>query len=132
MARRRQSLFAKLALWALAGLIGFALATATQGDPGAPDDMLPPSVPILENPELPEGNLPPDEPGGYVEPEAIFRGYLGVHGSRIAVYRGNPSQGELQYVTEYEVREDVREQLESGVPFADTEELLQLLENFTS
>ena len=132
MARRCESLFAKLAVWALAGLIGFALATAIQGRPATPDEIKLPSIPILENPELPEDNLPPGEPGGYVEPEAIFRGYLGVHGNRIAVYRGNPSQGELQYVTEYEVREDVREQLESGVPFANTEELLRLLENYTS
>ncbi|MBS3900842.1 MAG: BofC C-terminal domain-containing protein [Dethiobacter sp.] len=62
----------------------------------------------------------------------IFQGYLGIYSGRIAIFSGQPPQGTLQYVTDYEVREDLRGQLAVGVPFRDASELLALLENYTS
>ncbi len=58
--------------------------------------------------------------------------FLGVRGDRIAIYRGVPPEGTLERVTEYEVKEDVRDQLEKGIPFSTMEELMQLLESYTS
>ncbi|MBT9169011.1 MAG: hypothetical protein DDT19_02363 [Syntrophomonadaceae bacterium] len=62
----------------------------------------------------------------------IFQGYLGIYSGRIAIFHGQPPHGTLQYVTDYEVREDLHEQLAVGVPFRDASELLALLENYTS
>jgi hypothetical protein len=58
--------------------------------------------------------------------------YLGVRGDRIAIFRGLPPDGVLERVTEYEVKDDVRDQLEKGIPFTTMEELMQLLESYTS
>ncbi len=58
--------------------------------------------------------------------------YIGIWGDRIAIFRGVPPGGSLEQVTEFEVREDVREQLERGIPYANMEELLLLLESYTS
>jgi len=60
------------------------------------------------------------------------QGYLGVYQDRIAIYRGNPPDGRLERVTEFEVKEDIRDQLEQGVPFTGPEELFRLLESYTS
>ncbi len=67
------------------------------------------------------------------EEESIFQhGYLSVCEDRIAVFWGIPPDGILQYVTEFEVRDDLRDELEKGVLFTTTEELMQLLESYTS
>lgn len=60
------------------------------------------------------------------------RWYLGVHQGHIAIFRGSPPDGSLEEVTEFEVKDDIRDQLERGVPFYSMEELLQLLESYTS
>ncbi|MDW7650700.1 MAG: BofC C-terminal domain-containing protein [Bacillota bacterium] len=132
MARKRRRLYYNLAWWALAGLIGFAFAAAVLPRGEGAKGLVPRPTPILESPEVMEEDPLTDEPGGYVDTESMIRGYLGIHGTNIAIYHGKPPHGELEYITEYEVRDDVREQLEAGVPFNDTEELLRLLENFTS
>jgi len=71
-------------------------------------------------------------PEEYGQGKLIFQGYLGIYGGRVAIFHGEPPHGTLQYVTDYEVREDLREQLAAGVPFRDASELLALLENYTS
>jgi hypothetical protein len=60
------------------------------------------------------------------------KGYIGVHNDRIAIFRGVPPSGSLERVTEFEVKNDVRDQLERGIPFSNMEELLLLLESYTS
>jgi hypothetical protein len=60
------------------------------------------------------------------------KGYIGVHNDRIAIFRGVPPSGSLERVTEFEVKNDVRDQLEKGIPFSNMEELLLLLESYTS
>jgi hypothetical protein len=60
------------------------------------------------------------------------RWYLGVHHGHIAIFRGDPPDGSLEEVTEFEVKDDIRDQLEQGVPFYTIEELQQLLESYTS
>lgn len=60
------------------------------------------------------------------------RWYLGVHQGHIAIFRGDPPDGSLEEVTEFEVKDDIRDQLEKGVPFDTIEELQQLLESYTS
>lgn len=58
--------------------------------------------------------------------------YLGVYRGKIAIYRGIPPGGVLERVTDYPVRDDVADQLEQGIPFKTTEDLLWLLESYTS
>ncbi|MBS4023195.1 MAG: BofC C-terminal domain-containing protein [Dethiobacter sp.] len=58
--------------------------------------------------------------------------YIGVHDGKIAIFRGLPPAGSLEQVTPFEVKEDVREQLEKGITFSTEEELLKLLESYTS
>ncbi|NLN07412.1 MAG: hypothetical protein GX167_07330 [Firmicutes bacterium] len=69
-------------------------------------------------------------------PEAdgrVYQGYLGVYDNHLAIYDAVPPGGMLQYVlTDYEVREDLRPQLEKGIPFTDMYDMLRLLENYTS
>lgn len=66
-----------------------------------------------------------------VQPQ--YQGYLGVYNNHLAVYEGLPPNGTLKYVmTDYAARDDVRAQLEQGVPFTDTYDLLRILENYTS
>ncbi|NLZ92551.1 MAG: hypothetical protein GX922_00835 [Firmicutes bacterium] len=65
--------------------------------------------------------------------ELEYQGYLGVYDSHIAIYDGLPPRGVLRHVMlDYEVRDDVRPELEEGIPFTDTYDLLRLLENYTS
>ncbi|MBS3885895.1 MAG: BofC C-terminal domain-containing protein [Dethiobacter sp.] len=80
-------------------------------------------------PDLRQQSPNPEENG---QGKMIFQGYLGIYSGRIAIFSGQPPDGTLQYVTDYEVREDLREQLAAGVPFKDASELLALLENYTS
>lgn len=58
--------------------------------------------------------------------------YLGVYRGKIAIYRGLPPNGVLERVTDFPVRDDVADQLEQGIPFKTTENLLWLLESYTS
>ena len=132
MARKQKSLFIFLSCLFFAAVIGFTLATLTMKQPERDHDMLPQPAPFLESPDVLLEHFSAEEPGGYAEPGVGYQGYLGVYNNRIAVFEGLPLTGTLQYITEYEVREDLREQLESGVPFSSTIELLQLLESFTS
>jgi hypothetical protein len=62
----------------------------------------------------------------------IDNGYIGVHNDKIAIFRGVPPSGSLEQVTEFEVKNDVRDQLEKGIPFSNLEELQLLLESYTS
>ncbi|HHX73507.1 MAG TPA: hypothetical protein GX699_01220 [Firmicutes bacterium] len=72
---------------------------------------------------------------GYA-PEAgvrVYQGYLGVYENHLAIYDEEPPDGILQYIlTDYEAREDLRPQLEKGIPFTDMYDMLRLLENYTS
>lgn len=65
--------------------------------------------------------------------ESEYQGYLGIYENHIAIYDGLPPHGILRHVMlDYEVRDDVRPELEKGIPFTDTYDLLRLLENYTS
>jgi len=67
------------------------------------------------------------------ETQQQYQGYLGVYNNHLAVYEGLPPTGTLKYVMmDYVARDDVRAQLEQGVPFTDTYDLLRILENYTS
>lgn len=110
--------------------LGASLLTVQRA--GKPATRTPPGSPLP--PRAPQEILPapPAEVEGYEEAEGLFGGYIGVQDGRIAIFRGRPPNGTLEHVTEFEVKEDVREQLERGIPFTTTEELLQLLESYTS
>ncbi|NLP36551.1 MAG: hypothetical protein GX357_02735 [Firmicutes bacterium] len=74
-----------------------------------------------------------ESPGGPVEVQRKYQGYLGVYNNHLAVYDGLPPHGILKYVMmDYVARDDIRAQLEAGVPFTDTYDLLRILENYTS
>lgn len=132
MARKQKSLFFFLSCLFFAGVVGFTLATIKMKQPEKNSENLPHAAPLLESPDVLLEHFSSDEPGGYAEPGVGYQGYLGVYNNRIAIFKGTPLTGTLQYITEDEVREDLREQLESGAPFSDNVELLQLLESFTS
>ena len=122
-----------IALFLLGGLVGYASLQVVTRQPLPQDDGVPHVAPEPMDPDFYlDMQDVMDDPGGYSEPELMFRGYLGIHGDRIAIYQGTPPNGTLQDVTEYEVRDDLREQLEAGVSFSDIEEMFSLLENFTS
>ncbi|NLM46808.1 MAG: hypothetical protein GX200_08405 [Firmicutes bacterium] len=75
-----------------------------------------------------EGTVHAPEAGG-----RVYQGYLGVYENHLAIYDAVPPDGMLQYVlTDYEAREDLRPQLEKGIPFTDMYDMLRLLENYTS
>ncbi|MCW3490416.1 BofC C-terminal domain-containing protein [Dethiobacter alkaliphilus] len=121
-----------IAVFMLGGLVGYAsLQVVTRQPP--PDEQLPFVAPQPADPDF-YVNMQEaiDDPGGYSEREMMFRGYLGIHNDRIAIFQGTPPDGVLQDITEYEVRDDLRPQLEEGVPFEDIQEMLSLLENYTS
>ncbi|MCR3923144.1 MAG: hypothetical protein NUK65_11630 [Firmicutes bacterium] len=127
---KRHGLYA-IALFSVGLLLGVALGSLT----GAlPHERIQQSPKIAEGAglwaeELAEG------PGNYGEvvDEPVYQGYLGVFEDHIAIYDGLPPHGVLQHVMiDYEVRGDVRPQLEAGIPFTDTYDLLRLLENYTS
>lgn len=108
---------------------------------GYAGSMILPVQPVPEAQPLPSEAQPLREqddrqqhsaPAEYGQGKSIFLGYLGIYSGRIAVFHGEPPHGTLQYVTDFEVREDLREQLAAGVPFRDANELLALLENYTS
>jgi hypothetical protein len=130
VARKRKKASFSIVFLMLGVLIGYAAAAIIRS-PVPQEQPLPRSVTPLEE-QAPGVQNVVEEPGGYTEPEMIFRGYLGVHNNRIAIFQGKPPDGVLQHITEYEVRDDLRESLENGVPFHDTGELLGLLENYTS
>ena len=132
MLRRQKSLFFFLSCVFFAGVVGFTLATITMKQSEKDSEYLPHPAPLLESPDVLLEHFSSEEPGGYTEPGIGYQGYLGVYKNRIAIFQGTPPTGTLQYITEYDVREDLREQLEPGIPFSSTIELLQLLESFTS
>lgn len=112
-------------------LLGFACATALLRPPPPGAQPLSEQVPPLKNSGF-VANEVQEMPGEDAGSELIFQGYLGTYENRIAIYRGEAPQGTLQHITDYEVRDDLREQLEAGVPFRDAGELITLLENYTS
>lgn len=130
MARRRKLELYWVILYILGTLFGMAAGIGVMSLHQRAADSQPRVAPRVEEPQTLIKE--PADPGGYSGPEAVFSGYLGVHNNRIAVFEGEPPHGTLQLVTEYEVRDDLREQLEAGVPFTDTYDLLRLLENYTS
>ncbi|MBS4007890.1 MAG: BofC C-terminal domain-containing protein [Clostridium sp.] len=85
-----------------------------------------------QTPRVPDMRQQMSEPEEDNQGKMIFQGYLGIYDERIAIFFGQPPDGSLQYVTDFKVREDLREQLAVGVPFRDASELLALLENYTS
>lgn len=102
---------------------------------GADDGEIPLHPPAMPQEMLEQSNPPPVEQNTHreqLEQDIFLHGYVGVHGERIAIFQGYPPNGILQYVTEFEVRDDIRDQLENGVPFTTTKELMQLLESYTS
>lgn len=131
MARRRHTTFPGLIFLVLGILIGFVAAMGLGRTPSPHAQPLRYDAPPMRDPDIPTRDVLED-PGGYTESEAIFRGYLGTYSNRIAIFQGEPPHGTLQHITEYEVRDDLREQLEAGVPFRDAGELITLLENYTS
>jgi hypothetical protein len=58
--------------------------------------------------------------------------YLGIYDGKIAIYTGEPSQGTLEEVLIYEVKDVYRKELETGIPFETEEEKQMLLENYTT
>ena len=132
--KRNNVLLTMVAIFLCGSLVGYASLQLVSRQPAEQDE----KVPYV----TPESTVDPDSyvnkqdiidnPGGYAEPEMMFRGYLGIHNDRIAIFQGTPPNGILQNVTEYEVRDDVREHLEAGIPFQDIQEMLSLLENYTT
>jgi hypothetical protein len=123
--RQRKKASLAVVLLVLGFLAGFATATVLRP---APQGRL---LPEAGYPDNTGAQRVLDEPG-YGGQELIFHGYLGIYSERIAIFQGVPPDGTLQYLTDYEIRDDVRDALEDGVPFSNTRELLRLLENFTS
>ncbi|MBS4031544.1 MAG: BofC C-terminal domain-containing protein [Clostridiales bacterium] len=131
MRRRRKKRSGIIMAIILLALVAVVAAASLRGPDSGETPLPPPAMPQ----EMPEQSSPPVvEQNTHREPErdVFLHGYLGVHGERIAIFQGNPPNGILQYVTEFEVRDDVRDQLEKGVPFSTTQELMQLLESYTS
>ena len=62
----------------------------------------------------------------------LNKSYIGVYDDKIAIFRGIPPDGVVESITEFEVKQDIRDQLEKGIPFSTLEELLLLLESYTS
>jgi len=58
--------------------------------------------------------------------------YLGIFDQNIAVYQGSPPDGKLVEITDIEVREIDRQELENGVVFETEEQKSRLLESFSS
>jgi hypothetical protein len=131
MARKQSNVWLSVLLLVLGVLLGYAAAGSLRGTAAPEARPLPYEAPLVKDPQL-DLQKTIDNPGGYSEPEMAFSGYLGIHNQYIAIFEGEPPTGKLQYVTDYEVREDLRDQLEAGVPFSGSGELLTLLENYTS
>ena len=126
--RNKKKSFAVIFLF-LGVLIGSAGAVILQLQP-APEALPLPSE--AQTPRVPDMRQQMSEPEEDNQGKMIFQGYLGIYDERIAIFFGQPPDGTLQYITDYKVREDLREQLAVGVPFRDASELLALLENYTS
>ena len=58
--------------------------------------------------------------------------YVGIYNDRIAIFRGVRPEGVLLEITDYDVKEVYRKDLEKGIPFEDEEEKIRILESYTS
>ncbi len=58
--------------------------------------------------------------------------YIGIYEDRIAIYQGERPHGVVKEVTDFEVKEIYREDLEEGIPFSTEEEKKRILESYTS
>ena len=58
--------------------------------------------------------------------------YIGVYNDKIAIFRGIRPDGVLLEITDFDVKEVYREDLEQGIPFEDEEEKMRILESYTS
>lgn len=124
MPTKKKGLFA-IGIFTLGLLLGLAIGSFT----GAlPKSNLKPTPNVAEGAEIFTNDLT-----GVEWVEGTYQGYLGVYSNHLAIYDGMPPNGELRHImTDYEVRDDIRPQLEVGIPFTDTYDLLRLLENYTS
>lgn len=67
-----------------------------------------------------------------VEEELEEENFIGIYNDRIAIFRGTRPEGVLLEITDYDVKEVYRKDLEEGIPFTDEEEKLRILESYTS
>ncbi len=58
--------------------------------------------------------------------------YVGLYQGKIAIYSGTPPHGVLVEITDYEVSEIYREDLERGIPFESEAEKKSILESYTT
>ncbi|PKM79391.1 MAG: hypothetical protein CVU88_06050 [Firmicutes bacterium HGW-Firmicutes-13] len=58
--------------------------------------------------------------------------YVGIFEDRIAIYQGKYPYGVLKEITDFEVKEVYRQELEKGIPFSTEEEKRRILESYTS
>ncbi|ACB85371.1 BofC C-terminal domain-containing protein [Natranaerobius thermophilus] len=61
-----------------------------------------------------------------------FVGYVGIYQNKIAIYRGEPPEGELVEVTRYQVKDVYFNELKEGIKFESEEEKNKILESYTS
>ncbi|OWZ83453.1 BofC C-terminal domain-containing protein [Natranaerobius trueperi] len=59
-------------------------------------------------------------------------GYIGIYQDKIAIYEGEPPNGELIEITRHDIKEVYRYELEEGIIFENEEEKDQILESYTS
>lgn len=58
--------------------------------------------------------------------------YIGIYNNKIAIFRGIRPDGVLLEITDFDVKEVYREDLEKGIPFENEEEKIRILESYTS
>ncbi len=61
-----------------------------------------------------------------------YQGYISVYQGKIAVFKGDPPEGELIEVTRYDVKDVYFDELQEGIEFDDEQEKEQILESYTS
>ncbi|UNC92627.1 hypothetical protein [Candidatus Contubernalis alkaliaceticus] len=64
--------------------------------------------------------------------EGVEEDFVGIYNDKIAIFRGVRPEGTLKEITDYEVKEVYRSDLEKGIPFEDEEEKIRILESYTS
>ncbi len=72
------------------------------------------------------------EQNGKEYSESVEEDFVGIYNDRIAIFRGVRPQGTLREITDYEVKEVYRMDLEKGIPFESEEEKIRILESYTS
>lgn len=61
-----------------------------------------------------------------------YNGYISVYRGKIAIYKGEPPNGDLIEVTRYDVKDVYFDELRRGIKFESQDEKEQILESYTS